>query len=85
MAFPRAQAAFGIGASLPLLILGALSREAMQRLRARLLSAGSGLRRALGGVLLLIGIAILTGTDKSFEAWLLDLSPDWLTRLTTSI
>jgi cytochrome c-type biogenesis protein len=76
-------AVFGIGAALPLLLLGALSRQAMLRLRGRLLAAGSGGKLVLGLVFLALGLAIMSGFDKLFEAWLVDISPDWLTRLTT--
>lgn len=75
--------AFGIGAAIPLLILGTLSRDAMLRLRGRLMSAGSALKSALGIFLVLIGLSILTGWDKRIEAALVEASPDWLTQLTT--
>ncbi len=76
-------ALFGLGASLPLLALGLLSRAAMLRLRGRLTAAGGGLKMALGGLLIMLGLAILTGADKAFEAWLVAASPAWLTDLTT--
>jgi cytochrome c-type biogenesis protein len=75
--------AFGIGAALPLLLLGFLSREAMQRWRGRLLEAGRGGKALLGVLLLAIGLLIATGLDKRLEAALVDASPDWLTNLTT--
>lgn len=75
--------AFGIGAALPLLILGMLSREAMMRWRDRMLGAGSGLKKVLGALLVLIGVLILTGADKRIEAGLVAIMPDWLTALTT--
>ena len=76
---------FGVGAALPLLGLGLLSREAALRLRGHLMSAGGGLRLGMGAVLVLIGGAIITGADKRVETWLLDASPAWLTSLTTAI
>lgn len=76
-------ALFGIGASIPLLLLGLLSREAMQRWRAQLMEAGSGAKAALGILLVAIGAMILTGLDKALEAWLVEVSPAWLTSLTT--
>lgn len=76
---------FGVGAALPLLGLGLLSREAALRMRGRLMSAGRGLRFGMGTVLVLIGGGILTGADKRIETWLLEASPAWLTTLTTSI
>jgi cytochrome c biogenesis protein CcdA len=76
-------AAFGLGAALPLLVLGLLSREAMMRWRSRLLQAGSGGKTVLGILLLAVGLLILTGLDKTIEAALVEASPDWLTNLTT--
>jgi cytochrome c-type biogenesis protein len=76
-------AAFGIGAALPLLALGTLSREAMLRWRNRLMRAGQGGKAVLGGLLVLIGVLILTNLDKRLETTLLDVSPEWLVRLTT--
>ncbi|MGZ8417344.1 MAG: cytochrome c biogenesis CcdA family protein [Methyloceanibacter sp.] len=75
--------AFGIGAALPLLLLGFLSREAMQRWRGRLMEAGRGGKTLLGVLLLAIGLLIATGLDRRLEAALVDASPDWLTNLTT--
>lgn len=74
---------FGLGAGTPLVVIGGLSREATQRMRGRLLAAGQQGRWLLGGVLLLMGLAILTGWDKGFETWVVDHSPDWLVELTT--
>ncbi len=76
---------FGIGAALPLLAIGMLSREAALRLRGKLMGAGQALRLGLGAILIVLGAAILTGYDKQAETWLLNASPDWLTKLTTSI
>ncbi len=76
--------AFGIGAALPLLAIGTMSREALMRWRGRLLAAGGGGKAAMGMLLILIGGSILTGTDKRIEAALVDASPAWLTELTTS-
>jgi cytochrome c biogenesis protein CcdA len=75
--------AFGIGAALPLLAIGMMSREALMRWRGRMLSAGSGGKAAMGALLLGVGLLILTGLDKRLEAVLVEASPDWLTQLTT--
>ena len=74
---------FGIGAALPLLLLGLLSREAMARWRIRLRSAGQVTKAGLGIVFVAIGALVLTGLDKSIEAALVAASPQWLTDLTT--
>ena len=76
-------AAFGVGAALPLLLLGLLSREAVARWRGRLVGIGSSGKIALGSLLVVLGGVTLTGLDKPIETWLVDLSPVWLTELTT--
>jgi cytochrome c biogenesis protein CcdA len=77
-------ALFGVGAALPLIILGLLSRAALMRVRAGLMSAGKLGKGLLGAAFILIGVAIVSGTDKRIEAALVDASPPWLTELTTS-
>jgi cytochrome c-type biogenesis protein len=74
---------FGLGASSPLLAAGILSRAAMSKVRDHLLSAGQGLKAALGIGFLLVGAAIVTGIDKHIETALVEASPQWLTDLTT--
>lgn len=76
-------AVFGLGAALPLLVMGLLSREAMMRWRGRLLQAGGSGKAVLGVLLAGIGILILSGLDKTIEAALVEASPAWLTDLTT--
>lgn len=52
-------------------------------MRGGLLSAGHYGKQAFGVVMVILGILIATGLDKSLEGWILDRSPDWLTHLTT--
>lgn len=75
--------AFGVGAAVPLILLGLLSREVFMRWRGRLMEAGKGGKAILGGLLVAIGLLIATGLDKRLETVLVDASPEWLTRLTT--
>ena len=75
--------AFGLGAAIPLLMLGVASRSAMLAWRGRLLGFGAIAKRALGVLLLVIGAMILLGVDKKIEAVLVSASPEWLTQLTT--
>jgi len=75
--------AFGLGAVAPLLALGTLSREALLRIRDRLLLTSKGAKAALGVLLILIGLSIVTGIDKRIETQLVESSPPWLTHLTT--
>src|SRR5260370_520125 len=63
--------------------LGGVWGEALMRWRGRLLNTGKTMNIALGVLLMLAGVAILSGVDKSFETWLVDASPAWLTDLTT--
>src|SRR5258708_951338 len=78
-------AAFGLGAALPLVAIGMMSREALMRWRDRMLSAGRGGRAALGALLIAFGLLIVSGLDKRVEAALVDASPAWLTELTTRL
>lgn len=75
---------FGIGAGLPLVALGSLSRSRLIAARSRLAGVGQGAKMALGSLLLGLSLLILTGLDKQFEAILVAVSPGWLTRLTTT-
>ena len=76
-------ALFGVGAALPMLAVGLLGREAMLRWRGRLLGGGKIGKQALGGVLIAMALFIVTGIDKKLEAYLVAVSPVWLTDLTT--
>lgn len=74
---------FGLGAAAPLLLLGLVSRKAFARWRDPLLAAGKRLKQAMGLVFLGLGLAIVSGADKTLEAALVAASPEWLTALTT--
>ena len=74
--------AFGIGAAVPLMLLGFASREAMQRWRGRLAEAGKSGKMLLGVLLVAVGLLVATGADKTLEAFLVEASPQWLTDLT---
>jgi cytochrome c-type biogenesis protein len=75
--------AFGIGAALPLLLLGLLSREAMMRWKARMMQTGKAGKTLLGLLLIAVGLLVATNLDKRLETILVDASPAWLTNLTT--
>lgn len=74
---------FSLGAGLPLLALGLLSQQAMMRWRGRMMAAGQRGKKVFGAALLLIGLLVLSGADKGFEKWALDVMPDWMVNLTT--
>jgi len=77
--------AFGIGTALPLLLLSTLSREALQRWRGRMMSTASTLKMALGALLIVAGAMTLSGLDRTIQAAFLDILPNWMLSLTTSI
>jgi cytochrome c biogenesis protein CcdA len=74
---------FGLGASLPLLALGMMSQSAGEKLKARLRLSGQSARVIFASLLVLISLLTLSGWDKKLETILVDLSPEWLTQLTT--
>ena len=75
--------AFGVGAALPLLLLGMLSRETLLRWRGRLAEAGKGGKVVLGILLIAVGLVIVSGFDKRLEAAALDTLPAWFTEIST--
>jgi len=76
-------AIFGIGAALPLVLFGLISRATLMRARPGLMSAGKLGKSLLGAAFVVIGVAIVSGSDKRLEAGLVAASPQWLTDLTT--
>ncbi|MFH2134491.1 MAG: cytochrome c biogenesis CcdA family protein [Pseudomonadota bacterium] len=74
---------FSLGAGLPLLALGMLSRQAMGKWRGRMLAAGQKAKKLFGVALLLIGVLVLSGADKGFERWAVNAMPEWMVNLTT--
>ena len=75
--------AFGLGTGLALAALGLLSRAALMAWRDRLLSAGSFAKKLMGAALITVGVIVLFHFDKRIEGYLVDISPLWLTELTT--
>lgn len=75
--------AFGLGAGLPLALVGLLSRQALMRWRDRMIVSGKGAKTALGVLLISMGVLIASGLDKKVETFLVNASPQWLTELTT--
>ncbi|MCB1414436.1 MAG: cytochrome c biogenesis protein CcdA [Xanthobacteraceae bacterium] len=76
-------AVFGIGAALPLVVLGAVSRDVLIRWRQRMATAGQVMKQVLAVMLIAAGVLIVTGLDKALETYLVNASPAWLTSLTT--
>jgi len=77
--------AFGAGIATVLLILATATRSLLQRWRGSMIQAGSGGKRILGSVLVVVGLLIVSGGDHLVEGLLVNVTPDWLADLTTSI
>ena len=76
--------AFALGIATVLLLLATATRGFLGRWRGHLMQAGRRGKLILGGLLVLVGIMILTGLDHIIEGILIELSPEWLTELTTT-
>lgn len=70
---------FGIGAAIPLVAVAYASRKGFSRARGWVLGRIDAIKKAFGVVILITGVAILTGGDKWVEARVVDLLPDaWI-------
>ncbi len=75
---------FGIGASLPLLFVAYSSRELFSKIKGNIIATGQKTQRVFAIILIAVGMFILLGLDKTLEAWMLGILPDfwidWITR-----
>lgn len=76
-------AVFSLGAVTPVLALAYGSRQALVRRRDRMADLAKVAKPAMGAILLLVGLMIVTGGDKALEAGLTQAMPAWLIDLTT--
>ena len=76
---------FGLGAALPLVGAAYASRAGFGRVRAWVLAHAGAAKRGMGGLLVLVGLLILTGGDHAIEAWVNDRLPDAWLALTTRL
>jgi cytochrome c-type biogenesis protein len=75
--------AFGIGAAIPLVMIGTLSARALSGQRKVLKSFGHRGKQLLGAMLVIVGVLVVSGADRLLEAYLTQAAPDWLIALTT--
>ncbi|WP_444943522.1 cytochrome c biogenesis CcdA family protein [Microbulbifer sp. ZKSA006] len=68
---------FGLGTAAALLVAGGLSRKIYSRLSPSVGAFALGGKVALGVILLLLGVMVLTGFDKVLETWALNWMPEW--------
>ena len=54
---------FGIGAGLPLVLFGSMSRQLLLRWRGGMSTAGTAMKQALGLLLIVIGMLVVTGLE----------------------
>lgn len=74
---------FGIGAAIPLVAVAYASRRGFNSARGWVLAHIDGIKKAFGLVILLAGIAILSGADKWLEAKVVDILPEAWVNATT--
>ncbi len=74
---------FGLGAAIPLISVGYLSRAALNRLRAWVIAHGSRAQQVMGALLVLVGLLVLLGGDKALETALNRWLPSSWLSLTT--
>ena len=76
---------FGIGAALPLVGAAYASRAGFGRVRGWVLAHAGAAKTAMGALLVLVGVLILSGGDHVIEAWVNERLPDAWLALTTRI
>ena len=74
---------FGVAASLPLLAVAYGARSVFAANRERLIALSVRAKPVLGGLLILVGAAVLAGWDKQLEAAALRVMPESWVDLTT--
>lgn len=73
--------AFGIGTAATLLAAGLLSGRVLARVRPHAFVGAERGKRLLGGLLVLLGVLVLSGLDRQLEALAIGLLPDWATSI----
>ena len=74
---------FGIGAAIPLVAAGYATRSGFSRARGWVLGHIEVAKKVFGGLIFLVGLAILSGADKWLEARIVDWLPDFWLKVTT--
>lgn len=73
---------FGVGAAIPLVAVAYASRSGMNAMRGWVMHRMDAVKKAFGVLMLLLGLAILTGGDKWLESQAVALMPDGWVNLT---
>ena len=70
---------FGAGAAVPLVVVAYLSRAGFGRMQSWVLAHADKTKKVFGTLLLLVGLAILSGADRWIEGHINNWLPDaWL-------
>lgn len=69
--------AFGLGNAVVLLVAASLSTGVLRKFTSTAGKTARWGKNTLGGLLLILGLLVLTGVDKLLEAWALSWLPDW--------
>ncbi len=70
--------AYGIGTAGVLLVAGTVSSKVLLRTRSGVISRAQLGKKMLGWSVLVLGLMVLTKTDKILEAWAVGLLPGWM-------
>lgn len=73
---------FGLGAAIPLVVVAYASRSGFGSMRGWVMGHIGVIKKGFGVLLLLLGLAILSGGDKWLEARAVSAMPDWWVNLT---
>ncbi|MCW5632416.1 MAG: cytochrome c biogenesis protein CcdA [Rubrivivax sp.] len=76
---------FGLGAALPLVAVAYASRAIFLRWRGWVIGHGHMLRHGFAVLIGLLGMAVITGLDRTIEAAVLEILPDSWVELTTRL
>lgn len=76
---------FGFGAAIPLVGAAYLSRTGFGRVRQWVMTHGEQSKKVFGALLLLVGVLILTGSDRWLETQVNQHLPDAWLELTTRL
>jgi cytochrome c-type biogenesis protein len=73
--------AFGLGTAAALLAAGLVSSGLLNRWRPGMLAGAARGKQVLGVLMLVLGLMVFTGFDKTLEALALEMLPDWATSM----
>lgn len=76
---------FGVGSSLPMLVIAYGAKNLLASNRLKLLKGGKIGKLSLGVVMVILGVMTGLGFDKTLESTLVSLLPDWWLRLGTML